>query len=118
MSCVPFRPRGPNLQRCTGGYINQMEDRLSRVSSLLHEASKVHHVVYRKTDGDDPDWASWYSDWLVNLTELPEILGRQPVRSELTFLLVGLDRQYGEQQPDERWEDWYARHILAHLSAG
>jgi hypothetical protein len=93
-----------------------MEDRLGKISSLLREASRVHHAVYRKTDGDDPDWASWYSDWLANLTELPELLGRRPVRSELTYLLVLLGKEYPEQDRDQSWQDWYAKRILDHFS--
>lgn len=93
-----------------------MEDRLRKISSLLHEASRVHHAVYRRTDGDDPDWASWYSDWLANMTELPDLLGKQPVRSELTYLLVLLGKEYPGQTRDQSWQDWYAERILAHFS--
>src|SRR5262249_37586265 len=51
------------------------------IADLLHEAAETHHVVYRIVDGDDPDWASWYADWLLDHSELPELLGRKPVRS-------------------------------------
>jgi hypothetical protein len=37
--------------------------------------------VYQIVDGTDPDWASWYADWLVNLRELTELLGTRPVRA-------------------------------------
>jgi hypothetical protein len=30
----------------------------ARIAALLHEAAETHHVVYRITDGEDPDWAS------------------------------------------------------------
>jgi len=46
-------------------------DQVNRVAELLHEAAETHHTVYRITDGDDPDWASWYADWLLDLSELP-----------------------------------------------
>jgi hypothetical protein len=92
-----------------------MDDRMARVSALLHEAAETHHSVYRITDGADQDWASWYSNWLVNLSELPEILGGKPARSELTYLLVGLDRNYTERSPEERWEDYYARELVERL---
>ena len=78
------------------------------LAELLHQAAETHHVVYRITDGDDPDWASWYADWLLNLSELPELLGSKPVRSHLVHALVQLDRDHTEAAPDERWEDWYA----------
>jgi hypothetical protein len=94
-----------------------MDDRVAKVSELLHEAGETHHVVYRIVDGDDPDWASWYSEWLINLSELPSLLGTKPVRSELTYLLVGLDKEYVETKPAERWEDYYAAQLVKHLGS-
>jgi hypothetical protein len=58
------------------------------------------------------------ANWLVNLSELPELLGGKLVRSELTWLLVGLDKQYTERHPDQRWEDYYAQELVRHYSAG
>ena len=82
-----------------------------RIAALLHEAAETHHVVYRLTDGDDPDWASWYADWLLNLSELPEELGGAPVRSHLVHALVELDRAYSAAAPGEPWEAWYAARL-------
>ncbi len=79
-----------------------------KIAALLHEVAETHHVVYRITDGDDPDWASWYADWLLNLSELPELLGERPVRSGLVHALVQLDRDYEAAAPDQPWEAWYA----------
>ena len=58
------------------------------IASVLHEAAETHHTVWRITDGDDPDWASWYADWLLDLSELPGLLGAKPVRSHLVHALV------------------------------
>ena len=88
-----------------------------QVSALLHEAAETHHVVYRITDGADEDWASWYADWLIRLSELPGMLGRTPVRSELVYLLVTLDKQYTAERPAEPWESYYAQRLLGHFSA-
>lgn len=93
-----------------------MTDMLERISGLLHEAGETHHRVYRIVDGADDDWASWYSDWLTTLSELPTLLGVKPVRSELTYLLVSLDEHYTAEHPDESWEPYYARRILDHFS--
>jgi hypothetical protein len=87
-----------------------------RVAELLHEAAETHHVVYRITDGADDDWASWYAHWLVNLSELPDLLGRKPVRSELVYMLVKVNNDYTQTSPTERWEDFYARALLEHFS--
>jgi hypothetical protein len=88
-----------------------MDHRTTRVSELLHEAGETHHVVYRITDGEDADWASWYSEWLTAHSELPDILGTPPVRSELTHALVQLAKDYTAEGPEQRWEDWYAERL-------
>jgi len=95
-----------------------VDDRATKVSELLHVAAETHHAVYRITQGADDDWATWYSDWLVNRSELPDLLGTKPVRSELTAMLVGLDREYQELGPDEPWEDHYARALVDRLGSG
>jgi hypothetical protein len=89
-----------------------MDDRTMRVRELLHEAAETHHQVYRITDGADDDWASWYADWLIRLSELPEVLGTKPVRSHLVHELVRLDREYVSENRGEPWEDHYARELI------
>jgi len=81
------------------------------IPDLLHEAAETHHTVFRIADGDDPDWASWYADWLLNLSELPELLGRRPVRSHLVHALVQLDRDYTAAAPEVPWETWYGKNL-------
>jgi hypothetical protein len=95
-----------------------MDERQTRVSDLLHEAAETHHRVFRISEGADDDWASWYAQWLVTLSELPELLGGKVVRSELTWLLVRLDKEYTERRPDQRWESYYAGELVRHFSPG
>ena len=47
-----------------------MSTDVDALADLLHEAAETHHRVYRITEGEDPDWASWYADWLIRLSEL------------------------------------------------
>ena len=86
---------------------------ISGIAALLREVSDTHHVVFRITDGDDPDWASWYADWLLEHSELPAILGNAPVRSHLVSELVRLDREYTSAMPAEEWPDYYAASLAA-----
>ena len=86
-----------------------------QVSALLHEVGETHHRVYRIVDGADDDWASWYADWLINLSELPALVGAKPVRSELVYLLVGLDKDYTAADQDQPWESYYAGRIVGHF---
>jgi hypothetical protein len=70
-----------------------------RVATLLQEAAETHHRVFRITDGVDEDWASWYADWLLDLSELSDLLGARPVRSHLVHALVQLDRDHPPWAP-------------------
>ena len=88
-----------------------MAEHIEAISKLLHEAAETHHRVYRIVDGADPDWASWYADWLVTLSELPELLGQRPIRSELVYMLVSLDREYAAGDP------WKPASFTAHARA-
>src|SRR5579862_1407110 len=91
------------------------EAMVESVSRLLHEAAETHHRVFRITDGSDDDWASWYADWLTKLSELPSLLGLPPVRSELVYMLVKLDKEYVAGEPTELWEDYYAVRLVNHF---
>ena len=81
------------------------------IAALLHEAAETHHRVFRLTDGADDDWASWYADWLLDLSELPQLLGTRPVRSHLVHALVQHDRDHTDARTDEPWPNFYARHL-------
>ena len=82
-----------------------------KIAELLQEAAETHHRVYRITEGEDADWASWYADWLLRLSELPQLLGTTPVRSELVYALVQLDKDFAAKTPDEPWPAFYARDL-------
>jgi len=87
------------------------------LAELLREAAETHHRVYRITDGTDDDWASWYADWLLDLSELPTLIDVRPVRSHLVHALVQLDRDYTAADTDEPWPAFYARHLSQQFSS-
>jgi hypothetical protein len=87
----------------------------SKIAEILREAGHLHHAVHRLTDGADDDWASWYADWLLNLSELPQLLGTRPVRSHLVHALVELERAHrGSTEP---WDEAYARGLVERFAS-
>jgi hypothetical protein len=106
----------PQTSNTKGGLA--VNSTVEQISGLLHEAGETHHRVFRIVDGADDDWASWYAWWLIKLSELPALLGVTPVRSELIYLLVTLDKQYAADHPAEPWELFYARKIVDHFRVG
>ena len=88
------------------------------IRDLLNEAAETHHTVYRIVDGDDPDWASWYADWLLDLSELPDILAARPVRAHLVHALVQLDADYTGGRADRAVGGLVRRASVRRSSAG
>ena len=88
--------------------LNEGDDRLA---GLLEEAAETHHHVYRITDGADDDWASWYADWLLDLSDLSQLLAARPVRSHLVHALVQLDRDHASSGSEDPWPVYYARRL-------
>lgn len=87
------------------------------IAEVLQTAAQTHHTVYKIVDGVDADWASWYADWLIHLSPLPGLLGVTPVRSELVYMLVRLDKEHTTTRPDQSWQDYYAAGLAAHFTA-
>ena len=83
----------------------------NHVAMVLQEAAETHHRVFRITNGVDEDWASWYADWLLELSELSDLLGARPVRSHLVHALVQVDRDHAATGTDEPWPPFYARRL-------
>lgn len=103
--------------RSAAGLLSGPVSSPATVSDLLQEVADLHHRVYRITDGEDADWPAWYAAWLVDLSELPDLLGRRPTRSELIHLLVDLDAEIAAGAAPEPWEQYYARRITEHFGA-
>jgi hypothetical protein len=87
-------------------------DNVTALAELLHEAGEVHHVYYADVDGNDDDWATFYSEWLLSRSKFPQLLGRRPVRSGLTRDLVQLDEEYTAEKPGDDWPVWYAKRLI------
>jgi len=92
-----------------------MNETIINISRVLSQASETHHVVFALVDGNDPDWASWYSEWLLTLSELPKYLENKPVKSELIYMLVKLNKDYLKEKPEKKWEDYYAEKLEEHF---
>jgi hypothetical protein len=88
---------------------------VQELSDLLHEVAETHHVVWKITDGADPDWASWYADHLLRLTHFQDMIGKPVVRSELVYMLVKLDKEQAARPTAGRWEDAYAEKLIEHF---
>jgi hypothetical protein len=54
--------------------------------------------------------------WLLELSELPDVLGAKPVRSHLVHALVQLDGDHAVASPAAPWEEVYAAELVARFA--
>jgi hypothetical protein len=86
---------------------------VDRVVGLLREVADLHR---RAPGGATGDWASWYAHWLVEVSDLPLLLGTAPSAGELARLLVALAGEAAGAHRAEPWERRCARRIVAHFA--
>jgi hypothetical protein len=86
-------------------------EKSERIAAILEDAEHAHGAISRLTNGADPEWPLFYSWWLVNWSTLPEVLGATPLRSELVFVLITLDREYRAERPAESWSTYAAQRM-------
>jgi hypothetical protein len=83
------------------------KDPYEQLVGLLHKAESAHERAYAETHGVDPDWPSWYADYLVE--PLKELLEAGFTRSELIYLLVLVDKEQRLRAPGSSWTSYFAR---------
>lgn len=86
------------------------ETTLAEMVSLFERAGKAHHEAYAATDGADPDWPIWYAGYLHE--DLTRVLNAGFTKSELVYLLVGLDKEIQQRAPGANWHRYYARALM------
>ena len=53
----------------------------------------------------------------MQLSEFPDLLASRPVRSELVYVLVGLDKQYTAGGVETPWPEFYASQLVERFGA-
>lgn len=87
-----------------------MEDKIRRLADLLGKTKQAHLEAYIETNGADPEWPTWYADYLVD--KLPEHLGVALTRSDIADQMVHLSQKQPQDAPDADWARYYAQSLL------
>jgi glutaredoxin len=77
---------------------------------LFREAGRAHHEAFAASDGDDPDWAIWYADYLQE--PFARRLDMNFSRSQLIYCLMNADFEHQVRSPDSDWPEFYADQLL------
>jgi NAD(P)H-hydrate epimerase len=81
-----------------------------RLANLLAETGHRHHEAFAATDGGDPEWPLWYSEYLHG--KVDSYLDGQPTRSKIVQCLLNADDAHNADDPDQPWPTFYASYLL------
>ena len=81
-----------------------------KLSLLFQQTGEAHHQAFLSTDGEDPEWALWYAEYLHE--RLAPFLAAPITRSRLVFCLIGADDEHRATESELPWAEFYARRFL------
>jgi len=90
------------------------KDLVEKLTALLMETGQAHHQAFIKTDGEDPEWAKWYGEYLAN--KLPALIGSDLDAGQISSEVVELDKSFTENAIDTHWTAYYADQIAKKYS--
>lgn len=86
------------------------KDIKTQIIQLLREAGHAHHQAFIETDGADPDWPIWYAGHLRD--KLGPLLNASFTQSELTYLLILVEKEQSMRAPGGDWPRYYAKFFM------
>jgi hypothetical protein len=86
------------------------------ISNSLQAVAFAHHQEFHELDHTDPNWSLWYAAWLLNESEVSDILTPHFGVSQLSALLHRLDGRHKHAYDKHVWADLFATEIAPHVS--
>jgi glutaredoxin len=86
----------------------------TQLSRLFRESAQAHHAAFSTTDGEDPEWPLWYTDYLQK--PLGQALDTSFYKSQLIYCLMNADFEHTARAPDTDWADFYAAEFIEHYA--
>lgn len=80
------------------------------LQAIFRRAAQAHHEAFIATGGVDPEWASWYADYVQ--TQLDELLGVDLTRERVVDLLLRADADHQRVAPGRDWATFYGEYFL------
>jgi hypothetical protein len=88
-----------------------MNDKRDALAQLFRSAGQAHHRAFAAVDGDDPEWPTWYAQYLA--APLAQLLGTPVETPQLGATLRDLDDAMRRAAPSIDWTLYYADSFLA-----
>ena len=92
----------------------KMDTLQEKLVALFRETGKAHHQAFHNTDGVDPEWPLWYSEFLHD--KLKKLLNASFTRSELIHLIIEAQNEQLVLAPGSDWQHFYANFFVERYS--
>src|SRR5690606_10311323 len=87
--------------------LTMADTEVARLADLLRDAAAAHHRAFTATDGVDPEWATWYAEYLA-----PRLAASRHVDvASLADQLIRLDAEHRTTGAAEPWPEYYAARL-------
>ncbi|GMQ86288.1 MAG: hypothetical protein BMS9Abin07_1861 [Acidimicrobiia bacterium] len=86
------------------------DDRSAGLAELLRETGGEHHKAFMASNGEDPEWPLWYSQYLEG--KIDRYLDAEPTRSKIVQCLLNADDVHTAEHPEQPWPTFYANYLL------
>ena len=87
-----------------------VQNPIQQLAALFRAAGAAHDEAFPATNGEDPEWPSWYARYLA--PRLQQELGGQVDQSALAADLRQVDGEYRAGDGREPWPEFYARWFI------
>ena len=88
---------------------------IGTLAALLREAGRAHHRAFASVNGADPEWPSWYAQYLA--PRLEAVFTAPFAVPDLATELAALDAAQRAQAPGTDWAIYYAEAFLRRAPA-
>ncbi|MDA1334740.1 MAG: hypothetical protein O2794_01835 [bacterium] len=78
------------------------------INQILEDTAEAHHEAFKKQNGEDPEWPSWYAQYLLIKTRFPDLVSIVPDEEELANVLKELD----QDEHKGYWQSHYTKELL------
>jgi len=85
-----------------------------QLSGLFSDTAQAHHAAYSATNGEDPEWPLWYTDYLQE--PLGRALNTTFYKSQLIYCLMNADFEQQARDPDADWTEYDADYFIEKFS--
>jgi len=90
-------------------------DTAERLAALFRKAGGAHHKAFAATNGDDPEWPTWYAEFLQPKLNL--LLSVQWTKSKVVYLLLRAETERSALAQSLSWPEFYARLFIKELDS-